>query len=115
MFLKRNNRLEIIGLANRVADLRLKARRLRAFAFRIGSPSISEPEDRFNVGYITNQILVWAVINGLVTLALVPFAPKRARRSGIIEPSILIALATVVSGYAALWVADLGFKIDFRF
>ena len=96
-------------------DLKLKARRLRAFAFRIGSPSISEPDDRFNVGYITNQILVWAVINGLVVPALMPFAPKRASRSGIIGPSILIALVTVAVGYAALWVADLGFKIDFRF
>src|ERR1700745_1108444 len=27
---------------------------------------------------ITNQILVWAVLNGLITLALMPFAPKHA-------------------------------------
>jgi pimeloyl-ACP methyl ester carboxylesterase len=64
---------------------------------------------------ITNQILVWAVLNGLITLALMPFAPKRAGRSGIIGPSIIIALATVIIGYAALWLADLVFKIDFRF
>jgi pimeloyl-ACP methyl ester carboxylesterase len=64
---------------------------------------------------VTNQILVWAVINGLIALALMPFAPKRASRSGIIGPSILIALATVIVGYAALWLADLAFKIDFRF
>jgi len=64
---------------------------------------------------ITNQIMVWALINGLIALALMPFAPKRARRAGIIGPSILIALATVIVGYAALWLADLVFKIDFRF
>jgi len=64
---------------------------------------------------VTNQIMVWAVINGLIALALMPFAPKRASRSGIIGPSILIALATVIVGYAALWLADLAFKIDFRF
>jgi pimeloyl-ACP methyl ester carboxylesterase len=64
---------------------------------------------------ITNQILVWAVLNGLITLALMPFAPKRASRSGIIGPSIMIALATIIVGYAALWLADLVFKIDFRF
>ena len=64
---------------------------------------------------ITNQILVWAVLNGLITLALMPFAPKRASRSGIVGPSIMIALATVIVGYAALWLADLVFKIDFRF
>jgi len=64
---------------------------------------------------ITNQVLVWAVINGLIALALMPFAPKRASRAGIIGPSILIALATVIVGYAALWLAGLAFTIDFRF
>jgi len=64
---------------------------------------------------ITNQIMVWAVMNGLITLALMRFAPKRASRIGIIKPSILIAVATIVVGYAALWLADLLFKIDFRF
>jgi pimeloyl-ACP methyl ester carboxylesterase len=64
---------------------------------------------------ITNQIMVWAVINALIALALMPFAPKRASRTGIIGPSILIALATVIVGYAALWLVDLAFKVDFRF
>jgi pimeloyl-ACP methyl ester carboxylesterase len=64
---------------------------------------------------ITNQIMVWALINGLIALALMAFAPKRASRTGIVGPSILIALATVIIGYAALWLADLAFKIDFRF
>jgi hypothetical protein len=64
---------------------------------------------------ITNQIMVWAAINALIALALMPFAPKRASRTGIIMPSIGIALSTVTVGYAALWLADLAFKIDFRF
>ncbi|HVQ66656.1 MAG TPA: alpha/beta fold hydrolase [Bradyrhizobium sp.] len=64
---------------------------------------------------ITNQILVWAVINGLITLALMRFAPKRASRSGIVVQSAVIAIASVAIGYAALWLADLAFKIDFRF
>jgi pimeloyl-ACP methyl ester carboxylesterase len=64
---------------------------------------------------ITNQILVWAVINGLITLALMRFAPKRASRSGIVLQSVVIAIASVAVGYAALWLADLAFKIDFRF
>jgi pimeloyl-ACP methyl ester carboxylesterase len=64
---------------------------------------------------LTNLIMVWAVINALITLALMPFAPKRASRTGIILPSIVIALASVIAGYAALWLADLAFKIDFRF
>jgi pimeloyl-ACP methyl ester carboxylesterase len=64
---------------------------------------------------ITNQIMVWAIINALITLALMPFAPKRRGRTGIVGPALLIALATAVIGYAALWLADLAFKIDFRF
>jgi hypothetical protein len=64
---------------------------------------------------ITNQIVVWALINALIALALLPFAPKRASRSGILVPSIVIAILTVIVGYAALWLADLAFKIDFRF
>ena len=64
---------------------------------------------------ITNQIMVWAVINALITLVLMRFAPKRASRAGIIMPSILIAILSVIAGYAALWLADWAFKIDFRF
>jgi pimeloyl-ACP methyl ester carboxylesterase len=64
---------------------------------------------------ITNQIMVWAVINALITLALMPLAPKRASRIGMIGPSILIAVLTILVGYVALWLADILFKIDFRF
>ena len=64
---------------------------------------------------ITNQIMVWAIINALIALALMPFAPKRASRAGIVGQSVVIAVATVIAGYAALWLADLAFKIDFRF
>ncbi|WP_426441895.1 alpha/beta hydrolase family protein [Bradyrhizobium genosp. P] len=64
---------------------------------------------------ITNQILVWAIINGLITLALMGFAPKRASRAGLIGQSVMIAVASVAVGYAALRLCDLAFKIDFRF
>ncbi|MHC2252223.1 pimeloyl-ACP methyl ester carboxylesterase [Bradyrhizobium embrapense] len=64
---------------------------------------------------ITNQILVWATINLLITLALMRFAPKRASRAGLVGQSVVIALISVAAGYAALWLADLAFKIDFRF
>jgi pimeloyl-ACP methyl ester carboxylesterase len=82
-------------------------------AFALGGSLVTP--SRFLPQGITNQVLVWAIINGLIALALMPFAPKRASRSGIIGPSILIALVTVAVGYAALWLADLAFKIDFRF
>ena len=80
-----------------------------ALAGTFVKPSVCLPQG------ITNQIMVWAVINALITLALMPFAPKRASRIGTVGPSVLIAVATVIVGYAALWLADLLFKIDFRF
>ena len=64
---------------------------------------------------ITNQIVVWALINAAITLVLMPFAPRRAGRAGIVMPSVIIAIATIVIGYLALWLADVLFKIDFRF
>ena len=64
---------------------------------------------------ITNQIAFWALINAVLTLVLLYFAPKRVARPGIVVPSILIAAATVVIGYLSLLLADLIFKIDFRF
>jgi pimeloyl-ACP methyl ester carboxylesterase len=82
-------------------------------AFALGGTFVTP--SRFLPQGITNQILVWAIINALIALALMRFAPKRASRSGIIGPSILIALATVAAGYLALWLCDLAFKVDFRF
>ncbi len=65
---------------------------------------------------ITNQIATWALVNAVLTLVLLYFAPKkRTSRSGIILPSILIAAATVAIGYLSLVLADVLFKIDFRF
>ena len=64
---------------------------------------------------ITTQIAAWALINAIITFILMRFVPRMQSRSGIIGPSILIALATVAIGYVALMLADLAFKIDFRF
>src|SRR6202011_878039 len=62
---------------------------------------------------ITNPIVVWARINAVIAMALMAFAPKRASRKGIIGPSILIALATIIVGYIALWLAGPPFQIAF--
>jgi pimeloyl-ACP methyl ester carboxylesterase len=64
---------------------------------------------------ITNQIAFWALVNAVLTLVLLYFAPKRMPRPGIVVPSILIAAATVAIGYLSLILADVAFKIDFRF
>jgi len=65
---------------------------------------------------ITNQILVWALLNAAITLIVNRIwrtsPPRFDTRWG---PSILLALAVVAIGYAALALADALFKIDFRF
>ena len=73
------------------------------------------PASRVLPQSITTQIAAWALINAIITFILMRFVPRMQSRSGIIGPSILIALATVAIGYVALTLADLAFKIDFRF
>ena len=82
-------------------------------AFALGGTFL--PASGFLPQGITNQILAWAVVNAVITLALMRWAPKRASRRGIILPSIAIAVVTAAVGYAALWLCDAAFKIDFRF
>jgi pimeloyl-ACP methyl ester carboxylesterase len=65
---------------------------------------------------ITNELVAWAVLNGVIAylLLLVPRAEKPAFNTRITE-SIVIAALTVAVGYAALAIADFLFKIDFRY
>lgn len=66
--------------------------------------------------YIQNQLLVWALLNGLITLLLSlvlrggrpAFTPRWGK-------SALIAVATVAVGYASLALVDWVFNVDFRF
>lgn len=66
---------------------------------------------------ITNQVVVWALVNAALTLLL--GLVWKTRRDGAASqrwaPSVVIALATVAIGYLALLLADLVFKVDFRF
>jgi pimeloyl-ACP methyl ester carboxylesterase len=65
---------------------------------------------------ITNQIMAWAVLNGLITLLVnLLFRGTRPAFNTRWGLSILIALITVGIGYGALAAADALFKIDFRF
>jgi pimeloyl-ACP methyl ester carboxylesterase len=82
-------------------------------AFALGATWL--PASRFLPQSFTTQIAVWALINTAITLALLPLLPKRAMRKGIVGQSLLLAIATIAVGYAALWLADVLFKIDFRF
>ncbi|ASL47893.1 2-(acetamidomethylene)succinate hydrolase [Burkholderia sp. AD24] len=65
---------------------------------------------------ITNQILVWALLNTAIGLCLsfLSRAPKTRPRSQI-APSILLGLATVAIGYLSLVLTTFVFNVDFRF
>jgi pimeloyl-ACP methyl ester carboxylesterase len=62
---------------------------------------------------VTNQILVWAVGNGLLTLPVLWL--HRAPREGRIAAKVLVALLSVACLYAAVAVADAAFTTDLRF
>jgi pimeloyl-ACP methyl ester carboxylesterase len=82
-------------------------------AFALGNALL--PASRFLPQTFTTQIMIWALINAAITLALLPFMLKHVSRKGIVGQSLLIALVTVAAGYLSLWLADALFKIDFRF
>lgn len=63
----------------------------------------------------TSQVMTWAIINLVVTLALLRWAPGSFERRGVVVPSLLIAIAVVAVGYAVVWLADAALKIDLRF
>lgn len=64
---------------------------------------------------ITNQIVVWALLNGVITLVLTLRFGRSSRFTTRWLPSAVIALATTGVGYAALLLVDSFFKVDFRF
>jgi pimeloyl-ACP methyl ester carboxylesterase len=64
---------------------------------------------------ITNQIVVWAVLNGVIALAVTFLLRQKPAFNTRWVPSVLISLLTVGVGYAALAAADFLFKVDFRF
>lgn len=65
---------------------------------------------------ISNQVVVWALLNGLIMFALgfVVRAQKVSFNTRWL-PSVVVAVATVSIGYLAVIMADFFFKIDFRF
>ncbi len=82
-------------------------------AFALGNAVL--PASRFLPQVFTNDIALWALINMAITLALLPLLPKAPAGNRLIAQSVLIAILTVAIGYVAVWLADVVFKIDFRF
>ncbi len=74
------------------------------------------PPSRLFPQSITNQVLVWAALNAVITLILSRMlkGPKpRFNPRG--RGAFAIALMTVATGYLSLLLADFVFKVDFRF
>lgn len=74
------------------------------------------PASRLFPQSLTNQIAVWAMLNGLIVLGL-SFLPGGTGPRFNIQAwrSLAIALLTVAMGYAALAVSAWLFTVDFRF
>lgn len=88
---------------------------LTYFPFFILGGLVLPPSFLFKQG-ITNQVLVWALLNAALTL-VIGFALRRPMPVFNTDwrRAVPLAIATVAMGYAALALADLAFKIDFRF
>lgn len=65
---------------------------------------------------ITNQVLIWALGNAILTLVIAALARRRSPRfENRWLFSAALALAAVALGYAALFAADRLLHVDFRF
>jgi hypothetical protein len=65
---------------------------------------------------ISNQIVLWALVNGVMAVGMGRLAGGSAKAAApALLPSLLIALATVAIAYFAVLVASFLFLIDFRF
>ncbi len=86
------------------------------FPFFILAGFIAPPNVIFKQG-ITNQVLLWALLNAGLTLllAIVMRTPKATTASADWPRLIALSFATVAAGYLSLLLADALFTIDFRF
>ncbi len=71
---------------------------------------------RFFPQWITNQLLVWALLNAAVT-AVLTLVLKGGRPAFRVDGlrSVVIAVLTVGAGYLSLAAVDAAFKVDYRF
>jgi pimeloyl-ACP methyl ester carboxylesterase len=82
----------------------------------MGLGQMAMPPSRLFPQSITNQILVWAALNALITVILgrvLKGAKPRFNPRG--RGALAIAMMTVATGYLSLLLADFLFKVDFRF
>ena len=65
---------------------------------------------------VTTQIVVWAVLNGVIAavIGLTAKRPAGTRKPDVLA-AMLIAVPTIAVGYFAVWLAGALFHLDFRF
>jgi hypothetical protein len=77
-----------------------------------------KPSSIFPQG-ITNQIMIWALLNAVITLVLTLVLKNQSSSAMRFTtrwlPSVLIAVVTICIGYAVVLAVDFLFKTDFRF
>ena len=74
------------------------------------------PPSRFFPQAITNQLMVWALLNAAITLLFGLWRKKSGMRShDHWRSAFFIACFSVAMGYLALTLSDALFKVDFRF
>jgi pimeloyl-ACP methyl ester carboxylesterase len=78
--------------------------------------SLALPPSHIFPQSITNQLLIWALLNAVITLIAGLFWKSQKPRLNLRWGAAAgIAILTVATGYLALLLADFLFKIDFRF
>ena len=74
------------------------------------------PPSRLFPQAVTNQILIWALLNAAITIILgLVFKAPKPRFNTRVTGAVGIALLTVGTGYLSLLLSDFLFKTDFRF
>lgn len=74
------------------------------------------PPSRIFPQSITNQLMVWALLNGAITLVLgLRLKDSKPRSNGHVWTALFVAFLSVAMGYLALMLSDALFKVDFRF
>jgi pimeloyl-ACP methyl ester carboxylesterase len=78
--------------------------------------ALALPVSRLFPQTITNQVMAWALLNAAITLLLgLWFKKTRSRVNARWWQAFFIASLSVATGYLALMLCDVLFKIDFRF
>ena len=78
--------------------------------------TLALPPSRLFPQAITNQLMVWALLNAAITLLLGLWVKQaRPRSNDHWWNALVIACVSVAMGYLALMLSDALFKVDFRF